>query len=194
MGRKRLGKVEHVGRHASRWRWPSQIKPQYRFLVAISGILLLAFAALAVAATAFPQSPQASTQPNPPPQDDNQVTPPDVPANASGQLIAAYVVPPGSVWGTGFQAQVLITNTGATAQRWQVTLSYPQTVTGDVASWVDGAPQPSAVVDGRTFTFTSILPIQPGQSALLKVEFSKVPVADFAVETCTINGRTCDGS
>jgi hypothetical protein len=187
-----------VGRHASRWRWPSQLKPQYRFLLAISGILLLAFTTLAVAASLFPQSPQASAGATP--TDEGNAYPgdtgplPAVTGPVGGQVIAAYAVPDNAVWDSGFQAQVLLTNTTTAAQPWQVTLVYPTAVTGFVASWLDGAPQPSASVDGQRFTFTSTLPIAPGQSALLKVEFSKEAGTNFTLQACAVNGRSCIGA
>ena len=42
-----------VGRHKSRW-WPSEWSQQSRFLIAIIGIVGLAFLALALAALLFP--------------------------------------------------------------------------------------------------------------------------------------------
>src|SRR5262245_39257804 len=148
--------VERVGRHASRWRWlPSQIKPQHRFVVAISGILLLAFATLAVSATIFPRTPEASAGPN----SADRTTPSD-PTNiapATGQLIAYYVVPMSAVWANGFQAQVLITNTANAPQGWQVTLTYPLAAQY-VDSSVDGSAQPSVEVSGDRFVFTGAGP------------------------------------
>ena len=181
--------VEHVGRHSSRL-LPSLIKPQHRFLVAISGIALLAFTTLAVAASLFPGSNEASAQP----QDDvNQVTTGQS-DSTGGQLVVSYVVPPNAVWSTGFQAQLAITNPTNAAHGWQVTLVYPRSVTSYIASWVDDVPQPSVSIEGQRYIFTSTAPIAAGQTALLRVEFTKVGASDFAPTQCLINGRTCNQS
>jgi Cellulose binding domain len=186
-----------VGRHASRWRWlPSQIQPQYRFPVAIAGIILLAFATLGVAASMFPNSPEASAAPTPVDETTpfGPTGPPAGPGQGPrpGQLIAYYVVPMTAVWDTGFQAQVLITNTATTAQGWQITLLYPPTVTGYVGSWVEGAPQPSVGITGQRFTLTGAAPIAAGQTARLRVEFTTVAGADVDVAECTVNGLPCN--
>ncbi len=186
--------VENVGRHASRWRWlPSQLKPQHRFVVAISGILLLTFTTLAVAASVFPKSPEASAGPTPVDETTQveQTGPPVGTGPVEGQLIAYYVVPLTAVWDKGFQAQVLITNTAPTPQGWQVTLVYPQTVTGHVRSWVAGAPQPAVDIGGQRFTFTGATPIAAGQTALLRVEFTTTAGKVEALE-CTVNGLPCN--
>jgi hypothetical protein len=190
------GMVEHVGRHASRWRWlPSQIKPQYRFPVAIAGILLLAFATLGVAASIFPRSPEASAAPTPVDEPttlvptEMQQVPGQTPA---GQLIAYYVVPVNAVWANGFQAQILITNTAATARGWRVSLLYPQTVTGYVASSVEGGPQPSVDITGQRFTLTGGTPIEGGQTLRLRVEFTTVAGAHVDVAECTVNEMPCN--
>ncbi len=188
------GMVEHVGRHASRWRWlPSQIKPQYRFPVAIAAIILLAFATLGVAASVFPRSPEASAAPTP--VDDPTLPGPAEQTTGQGsgpQLIAYYVVPLNAVWATGFQAQILITNTSTIAQGWQVSLRYPQTVTGYVKSSVDGAPQPTVAISGQRFTLTGATAIAAGQTAQLRVEFTTVAGADVDVAECTVNGVPCN--
>ena len=184
--------VEHVGRHASRGRWlPSQIKPQYRFPVAVAGIMLLAFATLGVAASIFPRSPEASAAPTPV---DEPMTP--LPGQGQGpgpgELVAYYVVPMTGVWANGFQAQILITNTAAAPQGWQIVLLYPQTVTGHVSSQVDGGPQPNVEVTGQRFTLTGTAPIGAGQTTLLRVEFTTVSGADVDVAECTVNGLPCN--
>ena len=173
-----------MGRHASRW-LPSLIKPQHRFVVAITGIVLLAFATLAVAASVFPATPEASAQPQ---QEVSQFPP----GSHQGDLVGTYSVAPNAVWGTGFQAQVAITNRGDRPLDWQVTLAYPKTVMTYAGSWVDGVPQPNVAVAGQRYTFTSAVPVAPGQTALLRAEFSKVAGADFTVTECTVNGRQCD--
>jgi hypothetical protein len=173
-----------VGRHASRW-LPSLIKPQHRFLVAISGIALLTFAALAIAASIFPAAPEASAQPQ------NGVNQVPTMAGQTG-LVASYAVPPNAIWGDGFQAEVTITNPTASAQGWQVTLVYPPSVTNYVASWVDGAPQRNVTIVGQRFTFTGTVPLAPGQTALFRAEFTKVAGPDFAVLDCEVNGDSCD--
>jgi hypothetical protein len=189
--------VEHVGRHASRGRWlPSQIKPQYRFPVAIAGIMLLAFTTLGVAASIFPRSPEANAGPTP--VDEPMTVLPTEPLPGQGQgpgpgqLVAYYVVPLTAVWANGFQAQILITNTATAPQGWQIVLQYPQTVTGHVASRVDGGPQPSVEVNGQRFTLTGAAPIAAGQTTLLRIEFTTVSGADVELAECTVNGLPCN--
>ncbi len=160
------------------------IKPQHRFLVAISAIALLAFATLALAASVFPAAPEASAQPQ---NDVNQA--PAGPGTTG--LVASYAVPPNAVWDTGFQAQVTITNPTDTEYGWQVTLAYPPTVTNHVGSWLDGVPEPNVTIDDQRFTFTSIVPLAPGHTALLRAEFTKVAGTDYAVRGCSVNGRQC---
>ena len=155
--------------------------------------MLLAFATLGVAASIFPRSPEASAAPTPAEE------PTTIASEQSegqgpgpGELVAYYVVPLTAVWGNGFQAQILITNTAGVPQGWQVVLLYPQTVTGYVASSVDGGPQPNVDVTGQRFTLTGATPIAAGQTALLRVEFSTVAGADVDVAECTVNGKPCN--
>jgi|RhiMetdeSRZDD1v2_1073273.scaffolds.fasta_scaffold1152712_2 cellulose binding protein with CBM2 domain len=175
--------VNAVGRHASRW-LPSLIKPQHRFLVAISAIALLAFATLAIAASVFPAAPEASAQPQ------NGINQPPA-GRGETSLVASYAVLPNAAWDTGFQAQVTITNPTDRPYGWQVTLAYPPTVTNHVGSWVDGVPQPNMTIDDQRFTFTSTVPLGPGRTAVLRAEFTRVAGTDFAVRDCTVNGRQC---
>jgi hypothetical protein len=197
-----------VGKHVRRFlSLPPGAKPRYRFVIALGTIVLIAFAAMVTVAALYPENGPANAEPTGPvnPFGDAPLpglTDPSVPdpgqttatAAPSGPLTAVYAVPSTWVWGSGFQAQVAMTNTTPTPQAWQVRLSYPSSVTAFIGSWVDGGAQPGSETSGQQFTFTGAQPVQPGQTVVLKVQFDKVPVSDFGVQQCVVNGRPCTAS
>lgn len=213
-----------MGKHLAREEPPPpKDKPRWRFLVAISGILVLAFIAMAAVAALFPQhGPQAvagpeTTPPNPlPPTQVETGGPPSggAPSTSApptrgatqpsttrtpnpppaGQLSGAYSVLPNAVWDKGFQAQVVITNKTGSAQSWQVRIVYPASVTRYVTSWIDGHPEPHAEVSGQTVIFSGSSTVPAGATWALKFQFDKQSGGDFNPVQCTVNGRACSVS
>ena len=212
-----------MGRHLVREEPPPpKEKPRWRFLVAISGIVVLAFIAMAAVAALFPEngsravagadptenpfpqlpgeplgtvgpspsvgaSPTAGTPPN---QPRGTRTPRSTADTPSGSLGGVYSLLPGRVWNDGFQAEIMITNGGTTAQQWQVRLQYPAAITRYVTSWMDGYPAPVVEVAGQTVTFTGTAAIPAGHTVNLRFEFKK-SAGDFDPIACTVNGRAC---
>lgn len=189
-----------MGRHEMREVWRTTVPRQsHRFLIAIGAILALAFLSMALVAALYPESGPASAQPDPnapatyvyPSAPDTAS--PDDPGAAplAGQVLAEYEVPDGGVWGTGFQAQVTMTNITATPQSWQLRLVYPRSVTGYVSSFIDGYPAPSEQAADQQFILTGSVPIPAGQTIVLKIEFNKATTSDFTPRDCVVNGQAC---
>lgn len=199
---------------------PPKDKPRWRFLVAIGGIVVLAFVSMAAVAALFPQrgsqavagpetsnpfphlpgDPTGGTSPSGGPTPDPGQTPASTPPRGSasrppnapsGQLSGAYTVLPNAVWETGFQAQVAITNNTGSAQSWQVRLVYPASVTRYVTSWVDGSPGPRAEVSGQTVIFSGTATVPIGRTIGLKFQFDRTKGGDFSPIECSVNGRAC---
>jgi hypothetical protein len=182
-------------------------KPHYRFVVAIIGIIGLAFLTMAAVALIYPEGgSSASTDPSanaagpgaPVGDPGAQTRPPDRPpaapggpAAANGQLTAAYRVLPDGVWDAGFQAEVEISNGTGKAQKWRVTLRYPRTVMGLMSSWMDGYPEPTVKLAGDEVRFTGTLAVPPRQTARLRFQFAKQRQGPYAPLECTINDRPC---
>jgi hypothetical protein len=186
--------------------------------VAISGIVVLAFVAMAAVAALFPEngpravagadptenpfphlpgdpvgpSPSDGASPTtgtPPPRPPDTKLPPST-GTPSGPLSGVYSLLPSRVWSDGFQAEIMITNGGGSAQPWQVRLQYPAVVTQYVTSWMDGYPAPVVEVTGQTVTFTGTAVIPAGRTVNLRFEFKK-SAGDFDPVSCTVNGRAC---
>jgi hypothetical protein len=210
-----------VGRHlAEEEPPPPKDKPRYRFLVAISGIIVLACAAMAVVNWVFPEKgPQATAGPdttvdgNPFPvvpgdpgwTADPSVSPttaPDATSPGSTPTAPPPAVAPGAVTGayavqstypaTGFQAQVSLTNTSAGPQPWQVRILYPDNVTGYVAVWIDSyANQPQPPsVDGGYYVFTGSSPLHGGETVALRFHMT-ASGGDITPSECWVNERPC---
>jgi hypothetical protein len=173
-----------VGKHVRRiLNLEPGAKPRYRFVVALGAIVLLAFATMAVVATIFPENaPQASADPDPFSGDPTFGDPTVEPHQTNGTSPEP---------GSGFQAQINMTNTTVAPQAWEVRLVFDESVTGLVSSWVDGQPKPAEQAVDRAYTLTGMQAIPPGQTVVLRVQFDKLPNTDFAVRECTINGRPC---
>jgi Cellulose binding domain len=195
-----------VGKHVRRFLYLEPgAKPRHRFVIALGTIVLLAFGAMAVVAAIYPENDPAVAQPDgntlfsvepgdpgPPIEADPTLPPTDAPPGApTGLLLGIYTVPASNIWATGFQAQIAMTNTTAAPQTWQVRLHFPQSVTAFTGSWVDGQPQPGIEAVDQDFTFTGGMPVPPGQTVVLKVQFEKTVNADFRAQECVINGRAC---
>jgi hypothetical protein len=187
---------------------PPSGKPHYRFVVAIAGIIALAFLTMAAVALIFPEGDtSASTDPtadalpaggavpaDPAPPGDQPTTkapPGDLPAPVAGKLSAAYRVLPEGTWDAGFQAEVAISNATGSPQSWRVRLRYPDAVMGLVSSSMVGQPEPTVRLtdDGVIFTGTAALP--PRQTARLQFQFAKLRDGAFAPLECSVNGRRC---
>jgi hypothetical protein len=177
-------------------------KQSYRFLIAIGAIVALAFLSMALVAALYPENGGAAAQgePSGPPAytyPDATDGPPDTPPlpNAgtlpTGDLAAVYSVPSNSVWSTGFQAQVLMRNNSGTPQGWELRLTYPQSVTAYVSSFIDGYSAPVENSLGQQYVITSTMPIPAGQTIIVKIEFNRVTTADFTPRDCFVNGRAC---
>ena len=217
-----------MGRHLAREEEPPpRDKPRYRFLVAISGIVLLAFVAMVVVNAIFPeQGPQAVAGPEdpgtggnpfpavpgdpgltPPPTDatpgattapSGPPTPPrttsatsNPPAPPSGPVSGAYSAEE-PYPGGDFQAQVRLTNSGGSAQPWQIRLRYPDNVTGVVAIWVDSypnQPQPPGTDQGA-FVFTGSAPLAAGETIVVKFHMNATG-ENISPSECSVNGRAC---
>ena len=195
-----------MGKHVRRlFHLEPGAKPRHRFVIALGTIVLLAFGAMAIVAAIYPENDPAVAQPDgssgpylgepgPPIEADPTLPATDAaPPNGAptGLLLAIYTVPSSSVWGTGFQAQIAMTNTTAAPQPWRVKLHFPPGVTAFTGSWVDGQPQPAVDAVDQDYTFTGGLPVPPGQTVVLKVQFDRAVNSDFRAQECVINGRAC---
>jgi hypothetical protein len=92
----------------------------------------------------------------------------------------------------GFIGEVLITNPARTETGWTVTLTMPETITGLVTSWVEGAPQATLDVDGRTYTWRSGVPEGAGSSVPLRFHVNRDGGPERPAR-CTVNGTSCSG-
>ena len=92
----------------------------------------------------------------------------------------------------GFIGEVLVENPERADADWTVRLTVPESMTGLVTSWVEGAPQATLEVDGRTYTWRSGVPVSAGGSVPLRFHFN----VDGDAETpdrCAVNGTPCSG-
>ncbi|MDP9795190.1 hypothetical protein J2S43_003702 [Catenuloplanes nepalensis] len=92
----------------------------------------------------------------------------------------------------GFIGEVLVANPGRTDADWTVTLTVPASVTGLVTSWVEGAPQATLEVDGRTYTWRSGVPVSAGGSVPLRFHVNRDGGAEVP-DRCAVNGNPCSG-
>ncbi|GAB7038389.1 MULTISPECIES: cellulose binding domain-containing protein [Catenuloplanes] len=92
----------------------------------------------------------------------------------------------------GFIGEVLVENPARTDTAWTVTLTVPASMTGLVTSWVEGAPQATLEVDGRTYTWRSGVPVSAGGSVPLRFHFNREDGADVP-DRCAVNGNPCTG-
>ncbi|MFI5842162.1 cellulose binding domain-containing protein [Catenuloplanes sp. NPDC051500] len=92
----------------------------------------------------------------------------------------------------GFIGEVLVSNAARTDADWTVTLTMPETITGLVTSWVEGAPQATLDVDGRTYTWRSGVPVGAGGSVPLRFHVNRDGGAERPAR-CTVNGTSCSG-
>ncbi len=174
-------------------------------LVAVAGLITLAVAVLLVAMAVFTGStpppgsvadgdattgnpvpaPTASTEPTPEPTTGATAGPPTV---AGGQLTGVYAQQ--QAWPGGFIARVTVTNSGPTDQDWQVTLDYPDTVTGYVTGWSNAPAAPHTVATAHSATITGAVALHSGQSISAFVQFGTS--ADGVAPTdCAVNGTAC---
>ncbi|GAB7051545.1 cellulose binding domain-containing protein [Catenuloplanes indicus] len=92
----------------------------------------------------------------------------------------------------GFIGEVLVRNPGRTDTDWTVTLTVPASMTGLVTSWVEGAPQATLEVDGRTYTWRSGVPVRAGGTVPLRFHFNTDGHAEVP-DRCAANGNPCTG-
>jgi hypothetical protein len=185
-----------VGRHsAPEEPPPPRDKPRYRFVVAISGILLLAFLSMAVVAAVFPETgPQAADgaggngAANPFPQvPAGPVTPAGPPATAA--ITGAYEL--SQEWADGFIGAVRLTNDTAGPVSWQVRLVFPDTVRDLQNRWIAGGPGDTTVTrTGQTVVFDSQEQLAAGATIGLHFQFTK-DGSNINPTECWVNGRPC---
>jgi hypothetical protein len=191
---------------------PPKDKPRYRFLLAIAGIVALAFLAMAIVAAAFPEQSPAAAGPddetgvaNPfptlPTVDTGGPTTVTGPASVAASRPAATrttkasskigaVYSPYNIWNNGFQATVTVRNRTSTPQNWQVALVFPDSVTPTENRWVNGPSLPDVVTEGHNVVFTGTAPIAPGNELVVYFELQKSGDVTAPL-VCTVNGQTC---
>lgn len=126
--------------------------------------------------------PAATTAPR------TTVPPPAPPTTAAVTVTAGYSVL--SSFGDSFIGQVRLTNVTAEPRDWTVVLIFPSNVGGLRAFWVDGLQQPTLRQSGRTFTWTSTVPLAARSTAGLRFDFSRSGSGDTP-STCEANGSRC---
>jgi len=114
--------------------------------------------------------------------------PPPAPTRVVVTVAGHYSV--ANSFGDSFIGQVRLTNTTGVARGWTATLAFPSNVGRLRASWVDGQPQPSVRQSGRTFTWTSAVPLAAGATIQLNVDFDRSGSGDTPT-TCVVNGARC---
>lgn len=93
-------------------------------------------------------------------------------------------------YGDSFIGEVAVTNTTGQKRNWTAVLSFPDGVGGLRTSWLESLPQPTLKTGGRTFTWASTVPLEPGQTGLLRFHLDRTG-ADRAPERCAVNGTAC---
>jgi len=109
-------------------------------------------------------------------------------AVVGGGFTAAYSVD--QRWPGGFIARVAITNSGETAQPWQVTVRYPPTVAGFVADWSNASVQPHTDATPRSATIAGAAPLAAGHSVDVFVQFIAMG-GNIAPTECSVNATPC---
>jgi hypothetical protein len=116
-----------------------------------------------------------------------QSPPPAPPAGVD--LTAAYSIQ--QSWPGGFIARVVIDNGAATAQSWQVTIEYPDSVSGYQAGWSNAPSAPSTVSTSSSATITGTAPLAGGQSVQVFVQFGMSSQTPAGPTRCDVNGSSC---
>jgi hypothetical protein len=189
-------------------------KPRYRFVVAFSAIVLLAFASMAVVAALFPErAPQARANPGdlaasgnpfPPisagragtvsaPRGRSATATPQATNPASGTTTApvAGTFQLSQDWNNKFIGAVQLSNGTGSAQAWQVQLAFPDNVGDLQARWISGGPGDMTVTRaGQTVTFTGQTPLAAGAHIGVNFQFGKT-AGSPTPRTCSVNGRAC---
>lgn len=93
-------------------------------------------------------------------------------------------------FGDSFIGEVLLTNATGAAQDWRATLTFPANV-GDLrTSWLESLPQARLSQSGRTFTWTSSVPLAARSTAQLRFNFERTGSGDTP-KSCAVNGAPC---
>jgi hypothetical protein len=203
-----------VGRHAvPEESPPPKDKPRYRFVVAVSGIVLLAFASMAMVAAVFPQrAPQAQASPKDlagsadafPPIAASQSSPTAAPLVTTNPASGDATTPPAAAmglvsgkfqlsndWNDGFIGSVRLSNGTSSAQAWRVLLVFPDNVKDLQARWIAGGPGEMTVTrTGPTVTFTGQTSLAAGARLGVFFQFGKT-VGSPTPRKCSVNGRAC---
>jgi hypothetical protein len=93
-------------------------------------------------------------------------------------------------FGDSFIGQVRLTNPTAQSRSWTAVLAFPANVGSLRAFWIDGQAQPALSQSGRTFTWTSSVPLAAGSTIALKFDFNRSGSGDTP-STCAVNGASC---
>ncbi|SCG78820.1 cellulose binding domain-containing protein [Micromonospora humi] len=126
-------------------------------------------------------SPRGDVRPAPP------APPPPPPPAPPSAVAGRYGVV--DTFDGGFIGEVLLVNTGRSAQGWTVRLTFPRGRL--VTAWVEGAEQGPFGFDGRVFTYRSGVDLAAGASVPVRFHFERTGTT--RPDTCTVDGATCAG-
>ncbi|MDG4799822.1 cellulose binding domain-containing protein [Micromonospora sp. WMMD980] len=125
-------------------------------------------------------SPRGDVRPAPPAPS----PPPPAPSSA---VTGRYGVV--STFDGGFIGEVLLVNTGRSAQGWTVRVTFPRGRL--VTAWVEGAEQGPFGFDGRVFTHRSGVDLAAGAS--VPVRFHVEATGTTRPDACAVDGVACSG-
>ncbi|MET0425815.1 MAG: hypothetical protein ABW046_18240 [Actinoplanes sp.] len=89
-----------------------------------------------------------------------------------------------------FIGEVALTNVTDDDQDWTAAVTFPDGVDGLRTSWLESLPQPTLNSRGRTFTWTSTVPLAPGTTGLLRFHFERSGTEE-APTRCVVNRTSC---
>jgi hypothetical protein len=113
-----------------------------------------------------------------------RTTPPPVRATVTGRYTVL------NSFGDSFIGEVLLTNTTGRAQDWRVVLVVPSNVGALRTSWLESLPQPTLSRNGRTYTWTSSVPLSARSTGQMRFHFDRTG-GDKPPDSCTVNGSSC---
>jgi Cellulose binding domain len=89
-----------------------------------------------------------------------------------------------------FIGEVALTNVTGEKQDWTARVTFPAGVDDLRTSWLESLPQPTLDTRGRTFAWTSTVPLEPGATELLRFHFERSGTTETPAR-CAVNGTSC---